>query len=165
MNYICRKCVIYDMNFRLQQFLSAENITQAQFADEIGVARASVSHILAGRNKPGFDFIANMSRHYPFVNLEWLINGKGKMYKDGRTGPEPAALPSEGQLFETELPKETAPAPEPKPEKVPDSTIQVIDKEQIKPNQPKVIVQPSARRIVRIVVFYDDNSYQELQEV
>ena len=45
------------MNIRLQQFLSAENLSQAQFADIIGVARASVSHIIAGRNKPGFDFI------------------------------------------------------------------------------------------------------------
>ena len=48
------------MNSRLQQFLDAENINQAQFADSIGVARASVSHILAGRNRPGYDFIANM---------------------------------------------------------------------------------------------------------
>lgn len=153
------------MNFRLQQFLSAENITQAQFADEIGVARASVSHILAGRNKPGFDFIANMSRHYPFVNLEWLINGKGKMYKDGRTEPEPAALSSEGQLFEPELPKAAAAEPEPRPATIPDSPSQIIEKEPIRPTQSKVIVQSSARKIARIVVFYDDNTYQELQEV
>ena len=165
MSYICRKRAIYDMNFRLQQFLSAENITQAQFADEIGVARASVSHILAGRNKPGFDFIANMSRHYPFVNLEWLINGKGKMYKDGRTEPEPAALSSEGQLFEAEPLKEAAPAPEPKPETIPDSPVHAIEKEQSKPSQSKVIVQSNERKITRIVVFYDDNTYQELQEV
>ena len=61
------------MNRRLQQFLRAENISQSQFADTIGVARASVSHILAGRNKPGFDFLLAMSKHYPSLNLEWLI--------------------------------------------------------------------------------------------
>ena len=153
------------MNFRLQQFLSAENITQAQFADEIGVARASVSHILAGRNKPGFDFIANMSRHYPFVNLEWLINGKGKMYKDGRTEPEPAALPDDGRLFETEAPKTPDPALEPVPEPTKVIPTQTVEKEKEKQEPPKVILQPSARKIVRIVVFYDDNTFQELQEV
>ena len=58
------------MNQRLQQFLSAENISQAQFADSIGVARASVSHILAGRNKPGFDFIESMARKYPNVSMD-----------------------------------------------------------------------------------------------
>jgi len=69
------------MNNRLQQFLNAEDISQAQFADTIGVARASVSHILAGRNKPGFDFIEKMARNYPTLSLDWLINGKGRMYK------------------------------------------------------------------------------------
>ena len=69
------------MNTRLQQFLSAENISQSEFADTIGVARASVSHILAGRNKPGFDFLVGMCQHYPPLNLEWLLTGKGRMYQ------------------------------------------------------------------------------------
>lgn len=44
------------MNKRLQQFLQAENISQSQFADTVGITRAGVSHILSGRNKPGYDF-------------------------------------------------------------------------------------------------------------
>ena len=73
------------MHNRLKQFLAAENISQSQFADEIGVARASVSHILAGRNRPGFEFIESMLLHYPALNSEWLITGKGKMYKEATT--------------------------------------------------------------------------------
>ncbi|MCD8313548.1 MAG: helix-turn-helix transcriptional regulator [Bacteroidales bacterium] len=69
------------MNSRLQQFLSAENITQAQFADSINVARAGVSHIIAGRNKPSWDFLLNTMNRYPDLNIEWLMTGKGKMYK------------------------------------------------------------------------------------
>lgn len=68
------------MNERLLRFLEAENISQAQFADSIGVARASISHIVSGRNKPGFDFIERTARRYPALNIEWLITGKGKMY-------------------------------------------------------------------------------------
>ena len=68
------------MNERLLKFLEAENISQAQFADSIGVARASISHIVSGRNKPGFDFIERTARRYPALNIEWLITGKGKMY-------------------------------------------------------------------------------------
>lgn len=83
------------MNRRIQQFLAAENITQSQFADSINVARASVSHIIAGRNKPGFDFIENMARRYPALNLEWLIIGKGKMYKN-----------QEDSLFNDDQPQE-----------------------------------------------------------
>lgn len=69
------------MNNRLVQFLAAENISQSQFADTIEVARASVSHIIAGRNKPGWDFLNSMLKHYPNLNIEWLLNGTGKMYK------------------------------------------------------------------------------------
>ena len=73
------------MNKRLQQFLSAENISQSQFAEKIGVAKASVSHILSGRNKPGFEFIESMANCYPNLNLDWLIGGKG------RTGCRPSS--------------------------------------------------------------------------
>lgn len=69
------------MNNRLLQFIAAENVTQSQFADSINVARASISHIIAGRNKPGYDFITAVMRRYPDLNIEWLLCGKGKMYK------------------------------------------------------------------------------------
>ena len=162
------------MNYRLQQFLSAENITQAQFADMIGVARASVSHIIAGRNKPGFDFIQNMSRHFPDVNLEWLINGKGKMYKDGRSSATETVQPADDQLFSIPQaspqtlsepsPVPVLPLPDPEPE-VPKAPIVSTAKEnELDTPLPKVKLQASTRRISRIVVFYDDGTYQELKE-
>lgn len=84
------------MNRRLLQFLQAENITQTQLADTLGVARGSVSHILSGRNKPGYDFLESLLLHYPALNLEWLLTGKGRMYREN--GPEADTLPS-GELF------------------------------------------------------------------
>lgn len=68
------------MTERLLRFLAAENITQSQLADTLGVARASISHIVSGRNKPGYDFFEKMASHYPALSLEWLIAGRGKMY-------------------------------------------------------------------------------------
>ena len=80
------------MNTRLQQFLAAENLTQAQFADSIKVARASISHIIAGRNNPGYDFIINTMKRYPDLNVEWLLLGKGKMYKSMKQDSTAAAI-------------------------------------------------------------------------
>lgn len=73
------------MNTRLQQFINAENLTQSQFADSINVARASISHILSGRNKPGYDFLLNLSTKYPDLNIDWLISGRGKMYDNSNS--------------------------------------------------------------------------------
>ncbi len=143
------------MHERLQQFLSAENLSQSQFADSIGVARASISHILNGRNKPGFDFIANMSRHFPTLNIEWLITGQGRMYKDSQTSPifrkiepEPASAPSDDLFSQsTDIQQQ-----EQEPERAPKVSLEV-----------KKSSTPKSRTISKIVVFYDDNTYEELK--
>ena len=105
----------FTMDKRLQQFLDAENISQAQLADTLGVARAGISHILSGRNKPGFDFLEAMAVHYPQISMDWLLTGRGRMYKDA---------PGENPVF--------APAQAP-------------------------------RRVSKILVFYDDNTFEEFQ--
>jgi len=80
------------MNRRLLQFLQAQNITQTQFADTLSVARGSVSNILSGRNKPGYDFLESLLLHYPNLNLEWLITGRGPMIRDVQAGADPAQM-------------------------------------------------------------------------
>ena len=149
------------MNQRLQQFLSAENISQAQFADTIDVARASVSHVLAGRNKPGYDFIRSISEHYPALNIEWLITGKGKMYKQESPAPTPSS-PAKLQesastlfndnLFDNEQTQEEPAAPK----------AEAFAKPVPEDPSPSISAAP-ARSISRIIVFYDDNTFQELK--
>ena len=93
------------MNSRLLQFLNAENITQAQFADSIGVTRASISHIISGRNKPSYEFISEMMKKYPRLNPEWLILGKGRMYNENDRPVQHTADVSGGEdlLFPTDF--------------------------------------------------------------
>jgi len=69
------------MNDRLDKLLMAEQLTPAKFADIIGVQRSSISHVVSGRNKPSFDFIVKVLHRFPRVNPDWLIMGKGEMYK------------------------------------------------------------------------------------
>lgn len=144
------------MDQRLQQLLLAENISQSQFADKIGVARASVSHILSGRNKPGFDFIENLSRAYPTVNLEWIITGKGKMYKERNLPhiPEEDSPSLFGPETATPLP-EPDPAPELAPTPAPAPAFQS--------STPSTSTSNSARTIVKIIAFYSDGTFQELK--
>ena len=74
------------MNNRLQQFLELENITPARLADTLGVQRSGLSHILSGRNKPGYEFITKLLTKFPHINSEWLLLGKGKPYKEMMAG-------------------------------------------------------------------------------
>jgi transcriptional regulator with XRE-family HTH domain len=69
------------MKDRLLKFLTREKLSSARFAEIIGVQPSGISHILSGRNKPGFDFIQKILENYPALNAEWLIMGRGSMFK------------------------------------------------------------------------------------
>ncbi len=67
------------MNHRVELLIKLKNLTPAQFADELKVQRANVSHILNGRNKPSLDFVQRIIRRYPDVNIRWLLFGEGEI--------------------------------------------------------------------------------------
>ena len=148
------------MNTRLQQFLIAENISQAQFAETIGVARASVSHILAGRNKPGFDFLESMVRHYPNLNFEWLLTGQGKMYSHTKTVPDtaveaiypPSTEVSQDMLQETGYRQEK---PFHSPSLPQNTLFNKLDNNSQQLNNEKYIT--------KITIFYSDGTFQEIE--
>jgi len=72
------------MKERLLEFLRNENKSSAQLADEIGVQASGISHILSGRNNPSLDFVLKMLEKYQFLSTEWLLFGKGSMYKEAK---------------------------------------------------------------------------------
>ena len=147
------------MNKRLQQFLAAENISQAQFAETLGVARASVSHILSGRNKPGFDFLESMIRHYPALNFEWLLTGRGRMYDGAKSALDAPARPisplpdeSGDSLFAAAEYRQESVAEAPTSRQN-ISTDDLVSKAQSINNK---------KNISKIVVFYSDGTFQEI---
>lgn len=60
---------------RFKYLMKLNNLTASAFADEIGVQRSSVSHILSGRNKPSLEFIQKVVARFPKVSADWLIAG------------------------------------------------------------------------------------------
>ena len=42
---------------RIEYLIEAHGLTSSQFADKTGIPRASVSHILSGRNKPSLEIL------------------------------------------------------------------------------------------------------------
>ena len=61
---------------RIKTIIKVNQLSSSAFADEIGVQRSSVSHILSGRNNPSLEFIQKTLQRFPKVNAEWLISGK-----------------------------------------------------------------------------------------
>ncbi|MAO71099.1 MAG: transcriptional regulator [Flavobacteriales bacterium] len=97
------------MHDRIKIWIESKSLKSSSFADKIGVNRATISHILSGRNKPSIDFLHKMISSFPDLNLNWIVSGEGFMY-----------ISDEG-------------------------------KESIQ-----------SKKIKKVVVFYDDNSFEEL---
>ncbi len=68
-----------DFTKRLEEFLAYYEITAAALASKLGVQRSSISHLLAGRNKPSLDFIIKILDNYPKVSFDWLVRGIGSI--------------------------------------------------------------------------------------
>ncbi len=99
------------MHERLKNWMGIESLKSSALADSIGVNRATISHILSGRNKPSIDFLEKLLNVYPNINANWLISGIGYM--------------------------------------------------QDNMDQKEVLV---SKKIGKVVVFYDDNSFEEVGE-
>lgn len=61
-----------------------QRLKPSELADKISVNRATVSHILSGRNKPSIDFLQKLLNNYPELNSNWLITGIGYMSKENK---------------------------------------------------------------------------------
>lgn len=136
------------MKQRLEQFLQSENISKAQFADSINVARAAVSHIMAGRNNPSYEFILSTMKTYPELNIEWLLSGKGFMYKNAAESTAPAEG-DDSSLFGTQFSQ----SPE-----------QLATNVEPKESKSQFPAMPSSRKISggkRIIILYEDGTYEE----
>jgi len=154
------------MNTRIQQFLTAENLSQTMFADTLGVSRATISNIVAGRSRPGYDFFTSLMQHYPSLNIEWVLTGRGKMYKDATKNAEKE---SSGTLSpfggdpesedEGDALSFTAQNAAQRLQKAQDEREPKLVSSQMNDPEPPA---RTARRIVKVVVFFDDNTFTEL---
>jgi transcriptional regulator with XRE-family HTH domain len=144
------------MNERILKILENEGLTAAKFADRIGVQRSSISHIISGRNKPSFDFIAKTIESFPEINAEWLINGKGNIYKEDKIVK--GEVKKDGKLFDDDIKTDMRESAE---------TIVGSDKEGLsvskivsKDNMKKEDVT-NVTNIEKVLILFSDGSFRE----
>jgi transcriptional regulator with XRE-family HTH domain len=60
---------------RILALMKEKNLTPSAFADEIGIQRSGMSHLISGRNKPSLEFIMKVLKRFPDVKSEYLLYG------------------------------------------------------------------------------------------
>ncbi|WP_337040644.1 helix-turn-helix transcriptional regulator [Emticicia sp. 17c] len=61
------------LNEKIRRFISERDLTSTKFADEIGVPRPSISHILSDRNKPSLEIVQKIYKRYPELGFDWFL--------------------------------------------------------------------------------------------
>ena len=65
---------------RIKIWMNKINISQTNLAENIGVNKATISHIMSGRNKPSIDFFIKLKEYYTDLDLNWIISGQKTPY-------------------------------------------------------------------------------------
>jgi transcriptional regulator with XRE-family HTH domain len=73
---ILNEALMKDYIIRIMQ---EEKMNASQFSDAIGIQRATISHILSGRNNPSLDIIKKILTRFATINPDWLLSGEGPM--------------------------------------------------------------------------------------
>ncbi len=139
---------------RLKMILERVKLTPGNFAEQIGVAPATISHILNGRNKyPSAEVLLRLHDTYPDIDLNWLLTGEGMMVKDN-----PDSLFT-GTLFDDNLIKSTKSTTDGENRKeIASESTKNTDNTIVK--QEIIYKEKPARKIEEIRIFFDDGTYE-----
>ena len=143
------------MKDRIYKIMQEEGLSQAEFAEKIGISQSNLSHIFGSRGqKPSLDVVMGIHKAYPSVNLDWLLYGEGEMQKsDTAAASASAEKPVENPEFadkvsdSSDFCRENAPeAPSEQPKETVIERIKYIEKP-----QPK---------ITEIRIFFDNGTFE-----
>ena len=75
------------MKDKLQHLIDSENLTRSGFAKMLGINPATISQIMAGRNKPSYELLQKILMRFTNVSADWLMLDSGPMLRDQSLTP------------------------------------------------------------------------------
>ncbi len=143
---------------RIEKVMEHKGCTPSVFASMIGIQGSTLSHILNGRNNASIDVLTKILNRYTDISVEWLIMGSGPMFRQ-ITHSHPVDLFANTP----EISSETVNYEEKKPVFSPNPVITNRTKEPEQVVAPvNIPLQQPPKTITRVLVFYSDNSFEEL---
>ena len=139
---------------RLKLILERVNLTPGNFADKIGVAPATISHILSGRNKyPSAEVMLRLHETFPDIDLNWLLTGEGTLVKDDPDSMFTGSLFGDNLLNATKSTAESENRKENSLETAKNTDNPIVKQEIIYKEKP-------VRKIAEIRILFDDGTYE-----
>ena len=163
---------------RIELLMKCYELSPSQFAEKTGIQRASVSHIVSGRNKPSLEVMLKIYDAFPELDLKWLMTGVGEEPIAPSRRQDAVAEAMENTLFSQseriEQPSVQSPMqsfqepvqvqPRPQRQPAPQPQVKVAAE---RPQRRTVATRTpqsnvTERRIKEIRIFYTDGTYETL---
>ncbi len=150
---------------RLKKYMEVHNLLPSKFADAVGMPRSSFSQLMGGVHKTiKSETITKIHAAYPDLSIAWLLFGEGEMHDTGKNAVnenrQGEIFFTENEVFVAEGQDDTDGAkdfgsnqPPIEPQSTPVSPVNI-------PVVPMNVAQQPSRRITKIMVFYDDNTFE-----
>lgn len=154
------------MKDRIRQIMENENMNPARFADSLNIGRAVISHILNGRNNPSLEVITRILTEMPHISADWLISGKGSMYKD-EIPKYSIEEKTDLQNFPGDLFSQSYTEPDNEPEKNEYENLEELKPEQNTANnivnERIIYKERPSKKISKIIIYYSDSTYETFE--
>lgn len=139
------------MNERIRLLIEQLGLTQAEFAERVKVQPSTLSNALRGRNEVSNSIIIKIHEAYPEVSINWLMFGEGDLNIDNMV-TNPKNQSNEIPFFSD------------KPSKSLEYSKDFELRKDVLPfnDGPSPIVEkiPKDRKVVKIMIFYSDNTFE-----
>ncbi len=73
---------VMSINKRVEQLVEKTSRSKSAFSIATGISTVILSHISSGRNKVSLTAVEQILKAFPSVSSDWLVLGKGSMFKD-----------------------------------------------------------------------------------
>lgn len=160
------------MKDRIIQIMRSTGLSNADFAEKIGISTSSLSHIFSGRNNPSLDMVKRLHKSFPDISLNWIMYGEGSMYEneagksatdnnDNRSADDSQERTGSMPLFENaENPENTGSGQfyfdfrKEKPSETPVYAPKESEKEVVR------YIEKPTPKITEIRIFYDNGTFE-----
>jgi len=182
-----------DERARIEKIMESVNLSSGIFAGQIGIQNSTLSHILNNRNKPSLDVLKKILQRFPEISSDWLILGQGAMFREERKSQSPSLfdnnelilnktdsyvdenikkknineIPKENEVLKSEPNNKYGQGNTDRESSLTNVPFHLEAQNQqshaMKSPIPKTEEKDTLRKVIKIILYYSDNTFQEVE--
>jgi transcriptional regulator with XRE-family HTH domain len=133
---------------KIQQMMTQYGYSPTQLADQLGIPRSSISHLMSGRNKPSLEFVLKVLHRFPETNLYEFLD-LPQPDQQPNNAPATTEMSTHWSLFDIEHSGQT----------------EKLNEHKAASNQeiPLSIPTSKLQQPIRVVFFYGDGTFEAFE--